>query len=93
MSKNNKEINSKKALEGTLCKLFGFKRVQTDGDDYWLQLCIKCKDFNVMIIVEDLQSMELLVQTKNAQNLHTMQEGKYNFNRLKMWVNRYNSLK
>lgn len=100
MVKNTKEINSKKAVEGTLMKLFGFKRFPLtfgkNDREYDLELKLKCKDFNVFIYVANLETIEVHLQSKkhflgNSELLQII-HCRYNFARLKQLVNRYKQL-
>ncbi len=85
--KNNKEINSQKATEGTLMKLFGFKRV--DGD---LELKIKGKDFNILFTIENLSTIYLDIQNKKTLQSLEISEFRFNFVKIKQLVTRYKTL-
>jgi hypothetical protein len=88
---------SVKAIEGSLKKLFGFKKVPCEDNGYYLEAVIKCKDFHVYITLENLERMSMDIKPTrqfafNPEYL-TIFEGKYNFNLLKKFYHRYESLK
>lgn len=91
-------VTSKQALEGTLKKQFGFKKVwPTDTENYWLECLIKVRHFNVSVAIKNLEevTVDIIPKQKFQFNAESVQVAacKFSYQRVKEIINYYQRLK